>query len=114
MAKRMADKRRKQRQRAWTDAEIRRLKLLASQEATAAEAARALRRPLDSTKKKASRLGIALGIGRRRWTAAELRQLKALAKKRRPLPAIAKLLKRTVFATERMASVQQISLDTRR
>jgi hypothetical protein len=113
MAKRKIRKWHNRTQRLWTDQEIRRLKSLAKREMSAVGVARRLRRPLHSTKKKASRLGIALGIGRRRWTTAEIRKLKALADGRRPLPAIARLLKRSMFAVERIASVHRISLDFR-
>jgi len=68
---------------------------------------------LDSTKKKASRLGVPLGTAKRRWTEGDLRRLKTLAKRRRSLPFIAKSLGRTIFATEKAASVNRISLDLR-
>jgi serine/threonine-protein kinase RIO1 len=107
-------KRKLPKQRTWTNSEVRRLKSLAKQNISAPRVARALHRSLDSTKKKASRLSIALGTAKRPWTAAELRQLKALAKKRRPLPSIAKSLGRTVFATEKVASIHHVSLDFRK
>lgn len=100
-------------QHAWTESEIRRLKSLAKKKLHAADVARSLRRSLDSTKKKASRLGIPLGTAKRPWTSNDLRQLKVLAKKRRPLIYIAKALGRTMFATEKAASVHGISLDAR-
>ena len=101
------------RQRAWTPDEIRRLKSLAKKKKSAAGVARALRRSLNSTKKKASRLGTPLGTAKRPWTTGEIRQLKVLAKKRRPLSYIARSLGRTISATEKVASVHHISLDFR-
>lgn len=106
-------KSKRSKQRAWTDKEIRRLTALARQKMSAAAVARALRRSLDSTKKKASRLGVPLGTAKRRWTEGDLRRLKMLAKRRRSLPYIARSLGRTIFATEKAASVNRISLDLR-
>jgi len=107
-------KSKRSKQQSWTGSEIKRLKALAKKKLPAARVARALGRSLDSTKKKASRLGTPLGAPKRPWTANDLRRLKQLVKKRRPLPAIAKALGRTVFATEKVASVHHISLDLRR
>ncbi len=100
-------------QRAWTKEEVRLLRALAKQKITAASIARTLNRSLESTKKKASRLGIPLGKVRR-WTEDDLRRLKALAKKRQPLTRIARTLHRTVFAVERVASINGISPDFRK
>ena len=104
----------KRRQRFWTERELRRLKSLARQKMSAARLARALHRPVHSVKKKASRLGIALGGGKRQWTPADVRRLKALAKKRKSLPYIAKSLRRSIPATERAASTFRVSLDFRK
>ena len=106
-------KSKRSKQRGWTQKEIRQLSVLAKQKMSAATVARALRRSLDSTKKKASRLGVPLGTAKRRWTEGDLRRLKTLAKRRRSLPFIAKSLGRTIFATEKAASVNRISLDLR-
>jgi len=106
-------KSKRSKQRAWTQKEIRRLTALAKQKMSAAIVARALHRSLDSTKKKASRLGVPLGTAKRRWTQGDLRRLKVLAKRKRSLPYIARSLGRTVFATEKAASVNHISLDLR-
>ena len=99
-------------QQAWTADEIRRLRALAKQKMPAARIARTLHRSLDSTKHKASRLGLSLG-SREPWTADDVKRLRALAKQRKPVPAIAKALKRTVFAVERAASIHRVSLDFR-
>jgi len=107
-------KRNTRKQRFWTDRELRRLKSLAKQNMPAARVARALDRPVHSVKKKASRLGIALGGGKRQWTAADVRRLKALARKRKSLPNIAKSLRRSVAAAERAASTFGVSLDFRK
>jgi hypothetical protein len=72
-------KSKRSKQRAWTQKEIRRLTALAKQKMSAAIVARALHRSLDSTKKKASRLGVPLGTAKRRWTQGDLRRLKVLA-----------------------------------
>lgn len=106
-------KSKRSKQRAWSQKEIRRLTALAKQKMSAATVARALSRSLDSTKKKASRLGVPLGTAKRRWTQGDLRRLKMLAKRKRSLPYIARSLGRTVFATEKAASVNRISLDLR-
>jgi hypothetical protein len=82
-------KSKRSKQRAWTQKEIRRLTALAKQKMSAAIVARALHRSLDSTKKKASRLGVPLGTAKRRWTQGDLRRLKVLAKRKRSLPYIA-------------------------
>ena len=107
-------KRKTRKQRFWTEREIRRLKLLARRKLSAVRVARTLNRPVHSVKKKASRLGIGLGGGKRQWTAADVRRLKALAKKRKSLPYIAKSLQRSTFATERAASAYRVSLDFRK
>jgi hypothetical protein len=59
--------------RIWTKDEIRQLRVLASQRLSAAVIARRLKRSLDSTKKKASNLGMPLGVAVR-WTDGELRR----------------------------------------
>jgi hypothetical protein len=100
------------RQRIWSKVEIRRLRVLAKQKLPAAIIARRLKRSLDSTKKKASMLGVPLGTAAR-WTTDDLRELKTLAKKKKPLANIARTLKRTISATEKMASNHGISLDLR-
>ena len=97
--------------RIWTKDEIRQLKVLASQRLSAPAIARRLKRSLDSTKKKASNLGVPLGVAVR-WTDDELRRLRTLAAKKRPLPIIT--LKRTEAAIEKMASNVGISLDMRK
>ena len=99
-------------QQSWTAEEVRRLRALAKQKMPAARIARALHRSLDSTKHKASRMGLSLGA-REPWTADDVKRLRALAKQRKPVPAIAKALKRTVFAVERAASIHRVSLDFR-
>ncbi len=100
------------RQRLWTKGEICQLRVLAKQKLAAAIIARRLKRSLDSTKKKASMLGVPLGTAAR-WTKDDLRKLKTLAKKKQPLANIAKDLKRTISATEKMASKRGISLNMR-
>ncbi len=100
------------RQRIWTKDEIRQLGVLAKQKLPAAMIARRLKRSLDSTKKKASMLGVPLGTATR-WTKDDLRRLKTLAKKKQPLANIARALKRTKSATEKMASNFGVSLDMR-
>jgi hypothetical protein len=107
MAKRTASA-----QQNWTTQEVRQLRSLAKQKMPAARIARTLDRSLDSTKHKASRLGLSLGA-REPWTADDVKRLRALAKQRKPVPAIAKALKRTVFAVERAASIHRVSLDFR-
>ena len=99
--------------RIWTKDEIRQLKVLASQRLSAPAIARRLKRSLDSTKKKASNLGVPLGVAVR-WTDDELRRLRTLAAKKRPLPIIARTLKRTEAAIEKMGSNVGISLDMRK
>lgn len=99
-------------QQTWSGEEVRRLRALAKQKMPASRIARTLRRSLDSTKHKASRMGLSLGA-REPWTADDVKRLRALAKQRRPVPAIAKALKRTVFAVERAASIHRVSLDFR-
>ena len=100
------------RQRIWTNGEIRQLRGLAKQKLPAAAVARRLKRSLDSTKKKASNLGIRLGAVAR-WTPDDLRRLKSLAKTKRSVGDIARALKRTEAATEKMASNFGVSLDFR-
>jgi predicted RNase H-like nuclease (RuvC/YqgF family) len=78
----------------------------------AADIARRLKRSLNSTKKKASMLGVPLGRAAR-WTKADLRKLRTLAKNKRSVAKIAKQLKRTIAAIEKMASNHRISLDIR-
>ena len=99
--------------RIWTKDEIRQLRVLATQRLSAAVIARRLKRSLDSTKKKASNLGMPLGVAVR-WTDGELRRLRTLAAKKHPLPIIARTLKRTEPAIEKMASNVGISLDMRK
>jgi hypothetical protein len=99
-------------QQSWSAQEVRQLRALAKQKMPAARIARTLHRSLDSTKHKASRLGLSLGA-REPWTDDDVKRLRALAKQRRPVPAIAKALKRTVFAVERAASIHRVSLDFR-
>jgi len=99
-------------QRTWTKDEIRQLRVLASQKLSAAVIARTLKRSLNSTKKKASNLGVPLSVAVR-WTDDELRRLRKFAAKKHPLPRIAKTLKRTEAAIEKMASNVGISLDMR-
>jgi hypothetical protein len=89
------------------------LRFLASKKLSAAVIARRLKRSLDSTKKKASNLGMPLGEALR-WTDDELRRLRTLAAKKHPLPIIARTLKRTEAAIEKMASNVGISLDMRK
>jgi IS30 family transposase len=100
------------RQHIWTADDIRRLRALAKQKLPAAVIAKKLKRSLDSTKKKASRLGTPLGLDAR-WSTDDRRKLKTLARKKRPVASIAKTLKRTIAATEKMASKLGISLDMR-
>jgi len=107
-------KRKARKQRFWTAREIRQLKSLAKKKASAARVARALHRPVHSVKKKASRLGIGLGGGKRQWTAADARQLRALARRRKSLSYISKSLRRSIPATERAASTFRVSLDFRK
>ena len=99
-------------QRIWTEDEIRQLRAFAKQRLSAAMIARRLKRSLDSTKKKASMLGVPLGEAAR-WTKDDLRRLRALAAKKQPVANIAKSLKRTEAAIEKMASNVGISLDMR-
>ena len=75
-------KKKPSRQRLWSKDEVRELRALAKQRLTAAIIARRLKRSLDSTKRKASVLGVPLGA-----------------------------LKRTEAAIEKMASNVGISLD---
>jgi hypothetical protein len=100
------------RQRIWSKDEIRQLRVLANQKMAAVIIARRLKRSLDSTKKKASMLGVPLGTAAR-WTKDDLRKLKSFSKKKQPLANIARDLKRTVSAIEKMASNHGISLDMR-
>ena len=109
MAKRI---RKRPRQRRWTKAEVRQLKVLARHKMPVASVARVLNRSLDSTKRKASTLGVSLGT-LARWTEQDRRRLKALAREKRPIPYIAKRLKRTELAIEKAASNFGISLDMR-
>src|SRR6476660_5485615 len=97
-------KSKRSKQRAWTQKEIRRLTALAQQKMSAAIVARALHRSLDSTKKKASRLGVPLGTANRRCTQGDLRRLKLLAKRKRSLPYIASFFFKDAAATEKAAS----------
>jgi hypothetical protein len=99
-------------QRIWTKDEIRQLRALAKQKSPAAMIARRLKRSLDSTKKKASMLGVPLGTAAR-WTEDDLRKLTTLAKRKQPLANIARALKRTKSATQKMASNFGVSLDMR-
>ncbi len=108
----MAKKVKPSRQRIWTPDDIGRLKILAEQKLPAAVIAQKLKRSLDSTKKKASRLGTPLGMDAR-WSNDDRRKLKALARKKRPVASIASALNRTIAATEKMASKLGISLDMR-
>jgi histone H1/5 len=100
------------RQRFWTKDEVRQLRALAKRKLPAATIARRLKRSLDSTKKKASMLGVPLGAAAR-WTKDDLRRLRSLARKKQPLAKIARALKRTESATEKMASNLGVSLDMR-
>jgi hypothetical protein len=109
---RIRPKRKSVKPRIWTKEEIRQLRVLASQRLSAAVIARRLKRSLDSTKKKASNLGVPLGVAVR-WTDDELRRLRTFAAKKQPLPIIARTLKRTEAAIEKMASNVGISLDMR-
>jgi len=97
-------------QRAWTKQEVSLLRSLAKQKMPAGRIARALRRSLHSTKKKASRLEVPLGQ-LTRWSKDDLRRLRTLAKKKRSVSRIAKSLRRTIYATEKAASKHGISLD---
>jgi hypothetical protein len=108
----MATKKKSSRQRFWTNGEVRQLRALSRQKLPAAAVARRLKRSIDSTKKKASNLGIPLGAIER-WTPADLRRLKSLARTKRPVGDIARALKRTEAATEKMASNFGVSLDFR-
>jgi hypothetical protein len=103
-------KKKPSRQRLWTKDEVRELRALAKQRLTAAIIARRLKRSLDSTKRKASVLGVPLGAAVR-WTKDDLQKLRSLAAKKQPLPTIARALKRTEAAIEKMASNVGISLD---
>ena len=78
-------------QRAWTQDELQRLVTFARRKFPAAHVARALHRSLNSTKKKASRLGLHLGADDR-WSQREVRELKALAKEGKSIPYIALVL----------------------
>jgi hypothetical protein len=60
-------KKKPSRQRLWTKDEVRELRALAKQRLTTAIIARRLKRSLDSTKRKASVLGVPLGAAVR-WT----------------------------------------------
>lgn len=93
-------KKKPSRQRLWTKDEVRELRALAKQRLTAAIIARRLKRSLDSTKRKASVLGVPLGAAVR-WTKDDLQKLRSLAAKKQPLPTIARALKRTQAAIER-------------
>jgi predicted RNase H-like nuclease (RuvC/YqgF family) len=99
-------------QRIWTADEIRQLRAFAKQRLPAATIARRLKRSLDSTKKKASNLGVPLGAAAR-WSKDDLRRLRALAAKKQPVAKIAKTLQRTEAAVEKMASNVGVSLDMR-
>ena len=109
MAKRT---RKRPRQRRWTKAEVRQLKVLARHKMPVASVARVLNRSLDSTKRKASTLKVSLGM-LVRWTEQDQRHLKALAREKRSISYIAKKLKRTELAIEKAASNFGISLDMR-
>ena len=100
-------------QRIWTPAEIRRLALLAKQDVPAAEVARTLHRSFYSTKKKASRLGLALGADGR-WSRREVNDLKALAKDKRPVAYMALVLHRTLTEILETAYRHRIQLDFRK
>jgi hypothetical protein len=82
-------------QRAWTQDELQRLVTFARRKFPAAHVARALHRSLNSTKKKASRLGLHLGADDR-WSQREVRELKALAKEGKSIPYIALVLHRAL------------------
>jgi len=86
-------RRRASRQRLWTQDELRRLSSLAKRKFPVAQVARALRRSLYSTKKKASRLGLSLGADDC-WSVREARELRALAKRGKPVSYIALTLHR--------------------
>jgi hypothetical protein len=76
-------KKKPSRQRLWTKDEVRELRALAKQRLTAAIIARRLKRSLDSTKRKASVLGVPLGAAVR-WTKDDLQKLRSLAAKKQP------------------------------
>src|SRR6476659_4953203 len=96
-------KSKRSKQRAWTQKEIRRLTALAKQKMSAAIVARALHRSLDSTKKKASRLGVPLGTAKRRWTQGDMRRFNVLAKRKRSLPYIVIFFFNDTATTEKAA-----------
>jgi hypothetical protein len=100
-------------QRGWTTDELRRLSALAKRKFPAAHVARALHRSLNSTKKKASRLGLRLGADDR-WSQREIRDLKALAKEGKSIPYIALVLHRTLVDILEAAYKHRVQLDLRR
>jgi IS30 family transposase len=89
--------------------EIRRLKQLAKDDISAAAIAKKLKRSLNSTKKKASQLGLSLGVTQR-WTPEDVRRLRSLAKKKVPSTEIARKLGRTRKTIWQRASKLGISL----
>jgi hypothetical protein len=100
-------------QRGWTQDELRRLSALAERKFPAAHVARALHRSLNSTKKKASRLGLHLGSDDR-WSQKEVRQLKALAKEKKSIPYMALVLHGALSDILKAAYRHRIQLDFRR
>jgi hypothetical protein len=101
------------RPRIWTEDELRRLSVLAKRKLPAAHVARALHRSLNSTKQKASRLGLPLGADDR-WSVREVRELKALAKKGKSVPYMALTLHRTLVDILKAAYRRRIQLDLRK
>jgi hypothetical protein len=112
----MAKKANRRKSRVWSKADERDLKAHSRAKTPVAKISKMTKRTIGALKRKAGKLGLALGHRRksRVWSKADERDLKAHSRAKTPVAKISKMTKRTIGALRRKAGKLGLALGHRR